>query len=86
MRQKFPAYSFVKVEKDGAFFEGIIEGTYSQLYGGDGDNLKQYSLYKMVDGEVVDKMAWFDEGMLSLMPEQDYLKAQEIVETYNIRE
>lgn len=92
MKQKFRKFSFVHVgaempdhmshfESD---FDAIIEGTYSQLFGG--TDIDNYSLYRLRDGRIVYTLSWYEENQLVLLPEQDSEKAEEMVEKYNLRE
>jgi hypothetical protein len=90
MRQKFGKLSFVHICKDmpnlmkhfDCDFDAIVNGTYSQIYGG--KNIKNYSVYQIKEGRVVNKIAWYDENQLSLLPEQDRDKAEEMIEEYNL--
>lgn len=89
MKQKFRKLSFVRVCDEmpphmqyfDAGFDAIVNGTYSQLYGD--DNITSYSLYKIENGKIVNQIAWYEEDQLSLMPEQDRDKAEEMIEKYN---
>ena len=88
MKQKFPAYSFVHVCKNmpdymkhfDSNFKGIVVGTYSQLFGG--KNIKDYAIYKIDKGMIVQEIAWYEEDQLSLLGKQDYISAQEMAEQY----
>jgi hypothetical protein len=90
MKQKFRKLTFVKVtDKMPTYmshfdcgFTGIVDGTYSQMYGGGGDSLKQYSLFKIEENTVVDQIAWYNEEQLTALKEQDTLKAEEMIEEY----
>jgi len=90
MKQKFRKLSFVHVTKDmpdymGHFdsdFDAIVDGTYSQIYGGRG--LGSYALYKIEEGKVVNRLSWYKESQLILLPVQDYEKAEGMVEIYNL--
>ena len=97
MKPKFNMFSFVRVREDchrinpnySLFkkgFYGIVKGTYSQLYGG--DNTKDYSLYVIENGKVVNEVAWFNEDRIVLMPDQnsgDVARAVELIEAYSNR-
>ena len=91
MKQKFPKLSFVKIAKDmppcmdhfDSDFIGIVDGTYSQEYGG--NNIDSYSIYKLDNNfTVVNRIAWYDEDQLSLIPLQDSGFAEELIEEYNM--
>jgi len=92
MKQKFRKLSFVKVadempEHKSHFdkgFIGIVDGTYSQLYGG-GD-VQSYALFKVEDGMITNHISWYDEDLLTLLPEQDKEKAEEMIEAYHLSE
>ena len=92
MKQKFSKLSFVHVceemppymshfEKG---FDAIVEGTYSQLYGG--KDIKSYSLYQIEEGRIVDHISWYEENQLTLLPEQDRDKAESMIEEYNFKD
>lgn len=89
LRQKFPRLSFVRVSKKmprcmshfPSGFLAIVEGTYSQLYGG--RDIKKYSLYMIQKGKVTDEIAWYEEGQLTLANRQDKAKAEQMIEDYN---
>ena len=92
MKQKFRKLSFVHVKVDkvktpemshfDSGFDAIIEGSYSQLYGG--RNTSAYSVYKLKDGKIVNKIAWFEEEQLSLLPKQNKDLAENMIEEYNL--
>ena len=92
MNQKFRKLSFVKISKDmpscmshfDSDFIGIVDGTYSQQYGG--SNVTSYSVYKLDDNfTVVNRIAWYEEDQLSLIPSQDPIFAEELIEEYNMK-
>ena len=90
MKQKFPTMSFVKVSDEMSMcmshfpkdFIGIVHGSFSQLYGG--SKTDEYILWKIENGRVVDRLAWYPESVLTLCEEQDRIKAEEMVEEYNL--
>lgn len=90
MKQKFRKLTFVKVCDEmprymshfHSGFVGIVDGTYSQIHGGGGRDLTQYCLFRVKDGKVVGRGAWYDEDQLTEMDEQDSLKAEEMIEEY----
>lgn len=92
MRQKFGKLSFVHICKDmpehkdhfGSDFDAIVDGTYSQMYGG--DNIDSYAVYKLENGKIVDFVAWYHEEMLTLLPTQDRDLAEKLIEDYNFRD
>ena len=92
MRQKFPKFSFVQVDKTmpssmmnfESDFDAIVDGTYSQIYGG--DNITSYALFKVEDGNIVNRLSWYDEDQLTLLPEQDRDKAEQMLEEYMLTE
>jgi len=65
-------------------FDAIVEGTYSQLYGG--NDIKQYSLYKLsADGKkIVNNISWYYESQLTELPDQNRELMEEMVELYNM--
>lgn len=89
MKQKFRKLTFVKVDDEmppemshfPSGFIGIVDGTYSQLYGG--DNIKSYSLYEIKDNKIVNQHAWYYEDQITELKEQDREKAEEMIEEYN---
>jgi hypothetical protein len=92
MKQKFRQLTFVKVDDkmpehmshfDKGFI-GIVEATYSQLYGG--NDITSYSLYKVEDNKIINNISWYDESQLTELPKQDRLKAEEMIEAYNLDE
>ncbi len=90
MKQKFRKLTFVKVGNDMPpsmrFFDkgflGIVDGTYSQLCGG--DNINSYALYKIEDGVIVNRLAWYKEYQLTEEAEQDRDKAEDMIEDYTL--
>ena len=92
MRQKFRRLAFVHVCKDmppwmahfDSDFDAIIDGTYSQLYGG--RDVDSYSLFQIEDGQVVNHISWYKEEQLTLLPKQDQGKAEQMVEDYRFAE
>lgn len=91
LRQKFGKFKFVRICDEmpscmshfPSGLDAIVEGTYSQLYGG--ENIDSYSLYLIKDGVVVNTGSWYCEDQLTLLDEQDFEKAEIMVETYNFR-
>ena len=91
MRQKFRKLTFVKVDSKmppemahfDSGFVGIINGTYSQIYGG--TNINSYSLYKIEGGKITNTISWYRENQLTELPEQDRKKAEEMIEAYNFK-
>jgi hypothetical protein len=91
MRQKFRKLTFVKVAKKmpdhmshfESDFIGIVDGTYSQIYGG--RDIKSYSIYKVKGRKIVNHISWYDEELLTEMEKQDRFKAEEMIEEYNFR-
>lgn len=88
MKQKFGMLSFVHVCAEmpsymnhfDSDFDGIVDGTYSQLYGG--QDINSYALYKIKDGKIVNRISWYEESQLTLLPEQDRDKAERLIENY----
>lgn len=89
MKQKFRKLTFVKVadkmppsmQHFDCGFIGIIDGTYSQKYGG--NDIYSYSLYKVEENKIVNCMSRYKENQLTALEEQDTLKAEEMIESYN---
>lgn len=92
MKQKFRRFTFVRVgsnmppemlhfKKD---FDAIVDGSYSQKYGGtDIDSYAMYVLGK--DGKINNAIAWYQTELLTALPVQDRLKAEELIEEYNFK-
>jgi hypothetical protein len=91
MQQKFKAYSFVHVskkmpktmshfEKD---FDGIIQGTYEQIYH-NGCDFKSYSVYQIENGKVVNCISWYPESVIEKLKNHKYKDAQGMVEDFLI--
>jgi hypothetical protein len=89
MKQKFKAYSFVRVcdkmpvhmKHFPSGFDAIVGGTYSQLYGG--HNIKSYNLYPIKNGKVVNSISWYQEEQLTTIKYKG--NAQEMVENYHLK-
>ncbi|MHC4616801.1 MAG: hypothetical protein ACYTEQ_03510 [Planctomycetota bacterium] len=92
MKQKFGKLSFVHVCKDlppdmGHFLsdvDAIVDGTYSQKFGG--RDIDSYSLFVIRAGKVVDNISWYEEDQLTLLPDQDRDRAEEMIEAYRFRD
>jgi hypothetical protein len=90
VKQKFGKLSFVHVTKDmptwmshfDSDFDAIVEGTYSQMYGG--KDVDSYSLFKIENGKIVNCISWYHEPQLTLLPEQDRDKAEAMIEEYRM--
>lgn len=88
MKQKFRWLTFVKVTDNmpetmkhfPKGFKAVVQGTYKQLYGG--EDVDSYSLYVIKDNEIVNTLSWYYENQLTELPEQDRLKAMDMVEDY----
>lgn len=91
MKQKFRKLTFVKVDDEmpqsmshfDKGFIGIVDGTYSQIYGG--DKIDIYSLYKTEEGQVVNRISWYKEYQLTELKDQDREKAEEMIEASQIK-
>ena len=91
MKQKFRKLTFVKVDRKmpsmmahfDAGFIGIVDGTYSQICGG--NNIKSYCLYKVEGDKIVNRISWYNESQLTELEEQDRDKAETMIELYNLR-
>jgi len=92
MKQKFSKLSFVQVAKElpeymdhfDNNFVAIVDGTYSQLFGG--TNINYYMLYQIEQGKIVNRCGWYEENQLTPLPEQNKEKAEAMVEAYNLKE
>ena len=90
MKQKFRKLTFVDIGKKGTvqmFGDAdcaIVEGTYSQLYGG--DDVKSYSIYIVKGDKIINSCAWYDESELTEQENQDREKAEEMIERYNLED
>jgi len=89
VRQKFSKLSFVHVTENlphqmshfPSGFDAIIDGTYSQLCGG--NNIDDYCIYQIESDNIVNHIAWYHEDQLTLLPNQDKEKAEQMIEDYN---
>ena len=89
MKQKFRKLTFVKVSDEMPFqmqhfpkgFIAIVDGTYSQIYGG--DKTSQYSLYIVEGDKVKGRLSWYYEDQLTALENQDREKAEQMIEDYN---
>lgn len=88
-KQRFNKLSFVRV-KVGDYlpmshfdtnFDGIINGSYHDLYGG--ASIDQYSVYKIEKGKVVNRISWYNEDQLTLLPKQCKKTAQVMINKYD---
>lgn len=92
MKQKFSQLSFVHVGDNmpppmdhfDKNFDAIVDHTYSQAYGG--VNIDDYSVYQLKDGKIVDRIAWYEENQLTLLPKQDRELAENLIEEYNMKQ
>lgn len=92
MKQKFRKLTFVHVSdtKEPGMqhfdynFDAIVEGTYSQEYGG--TDIDSYSLFVLKGGKIVNAVAWYKEAQLTALPDQDRDRAEELIEAYHFRE
>ena len=92
MRQKFGKLKFVRVCKEipnhmryfESDFDAIINGTHSQIYGG--DDINSYSVYVIDGGKIINTISWYKEDQLALLDDQDAEKAEQMIEDYNFRE
>ena len=93
MKQKFGKLTFVHVCKEmpevmshfDSDFDAIVDGTYSQLFGG--KDIDSYSLYKLNGNgkKIIDNISWYHEHQLSALEKQDEKLAEELIETYQQR-
>ena len=88
IKQKFPRGSRVKVADKlpknmshfAVGFEGIVECTYSQEYGG--VSIKCYSLLQLGEKDTgINITAWYEEDQLTLL-DSDTAKGKAIIEEY----
>lgn len=92
MKQKFGRLTFVHVCKEmptdmshfDSDFDAIVEGTYSQLY--NDKDIDSYALYQIKDGKIWNRISWYKEDQLTALPDQDPVKAEEMIETYNFED
>lgn len=93
MKQKFRKLTFVHICKEmpshmscfESDFDAIVNGTYSQLYGG--KDIDSYSLFVLRgDGKkIIDKISWYKECQLTALEKQDSKLAEELIEKYHMR-
>jgi hypothetical protein len=84
MKQKFKIETFVHISEDAhpyGGYDGIIHGSYSQLYGG--SNVQSYSVYILKGKRVINIVSWYEEDDLTELEKQDREKAEELIEKYN---
>jgi len=92
IKQKFRKLTFVRVVETMPLqmahfpkeFDAIVEGTYSQIYGG--RNILEYSLFQIENGKVVDHKRWYWEDQLTELPEQDRKRAEKMIEEYRLKD
>ena len=85
MKQKFRKLTSVRVKgslSNNTECDGIINGTYSQIFGG--DDIDSYSVYIVEKDKVVDCISWIEESQLTEVPNQDREKAEEMIEVFNL--
>ena len=89
MKQKFRKLERVHVcsaknhyESD---FDGIVNGTYSQLYSG--KDIKSYDIYVLnkKGNKIINCISWYDESLLSRCKYQNKDEAEEMIEKFNFR-
>lgn len=88
LKQKFRKFTFVKVADElpanmshfDKGFMGIVKGSYSQLYGT--EDIKNYALFVLKNGVIVNEISWYPEEILTLVPYQDRGFAEELLEDY----
>lgn len=83
MKQKFKRSSFVKVKTDHHEGNGIIDCSYSQIYGG--KNIKEYSIYVIENDNIINRLSWIDEEEIALCENQNQEKAETMIENYNLK-
>jgi hypothetical protein len=89
MKQKFSRLSFIHICKEmpsfmmhyESDFDGIIDGSHSQLHGG--KDIHEYAVYQIKEGKIVNRIAWYNESQITLLDKQDRAKAEEMIEEYN---
>jgi hypothetical protein len=90
MKQKFKKLTFVKVADEmppymshfDKGFIGIVDGTYSQIY--TGNDIYSYALFKIENEKIVNRISWYNEELLTELPEQDRERAEEMIEAYHL--
>jgi len=64
----------------------IIEGTYSDLYGGaDKHSRSEYAVYPTKNGRVVNRVAWVAERQMKKVPGRCSLDAVKLTRAFNKR-
>ncbi len=90
MKQKFLKGYEVKVDSEmppmmahfESGFNGIVDHTYSEAYGG--DNINQYCLVVLDENrKPINKISWYYENQLTLVSD-DMMKGMGIIENYNL--
>lgn len=83
MKQKFRKLEFVQIGADTA----IIDGSYSQIYGG--ENVEDYQVYILRRGvlSIKNKIAWVNERDIQPIDHdlQNRDVAEQLIENYNLR-
>ena len=97
MKQKFRKLTFIKTTDTchGQFprgFKGIVDGTYSQIYGG--KNITSYGIFRLdfqlegshlwVGNKIIDRHAWIEERHITALKRQNRRRAEEMIEEYNL--
>lgn len=90
LKQKFRKLTCVKVAEKmpphmshfDCGFVGIVDGTYSQIYGG--SDVKSYSIYKVVGFKIVNHISWYNEDQLTELSYQDREKSEGMIERYHL--
>ena len=63
-------------------FNGIVDHTYSEAYGG--DNINSYCLVVLDENRnPINRISWYYENQLTLVSD-DMMKGMEIIESYNL--
>lgn len=87
MKQKFRIWDHVKIiggHEDYVGNEAFVKGSYSQMFGG--DNIEDYSLCIIKDGEVVDNVSWFGEDEIEFIGRYSRSVAEEMDERFRLSE
>jgi hypothetical protein len=85
MQQKYGKLFFVTVKDfDGKLRAAIIDGTYSQIYGG--KDIKAYSLFIIEGNKITNQCAWYDESKIKRAELQDKELAENMIEAYRLKE
>lgn len=64
-------------------FDAIVKGSYAYLHHGGGKNAeREYSVWALENGRIVNNISWYNEDQLTPTPVQDSGLAAKLVQAY----